>query len=193
MARRSEETGPQRRTVQDDVREQQLALQLNLSRSHSRMGSDARDEFGNRYELKTVTTRNVTTGRDIGPDYLDRLRQSYFICARGEYTDYGFHIRDIYLLAPEMMEEWIAGIERRLASDRNLVDSALEALRRAGFAGDLSKLRQIGYRGFTLNNPKIPWSYIESHGIRLEGEPALHLRELIHRYPIRSRPRGSPS
>ncbi len=192
MARRNQETEPQRRTVQDDVREQQLALQLNLSRSRSRMGSDARDEFGNRYELKTVTTRNVTTGRDIGPDYLDRLRQSYFICARGEYTDYGFHVRDIYFLAPEMMEEWIRSIEGRLANDRALVDSALELLRQAGFTGDLNRLRQIGYRGFTLNNPKIPWSYIESHGVRLEGEPALHLRALIGRFPIAAGSQESP-
>lgn len=155
------------------------------------MGSDARDEFGNRYELKTVTTRNVTTGRDIGPDYLDRLRQSYFICARGENTDYGFLIRDIYFLAPAMMEEWIISIERRLATDRALVDSALALLRETSFTGDLDRLRQIGYRGFTLNNPKIPWSYIDSHGILLEGEPALHLRELIRRFPIAARP-GEP-
>jgi len=179
-----DEPQPQRRTVQDDVREQQLANQLRLQRSTSRTGSDARDEFGNRYELKTVTTSSVTTGRDIGPDYLERLRRSYFICARGANTDYGFSIESIYFLAPEMMEDWIAGIENRIGGDRDLVDAALVDLERGGFLGDLERLRRICYRGFTLNNPKVPWRYVTSHGVRLESPPALHLRELVNRYPI---------
>lgn len=129
------------------------------------MGSDARDEFGNRYELKTVTTANVTTGRDIGPDYLQRLRESYFICARGHNTEYGFATQDIYFLTPDMLEDWILVIEGRMANDRALVDLAIDTLQRSGFEGDLARLRQIGYRGFTLNNPKITWSYITSHGM----------------------------
>lgn len=84
-----------RRTVQDDLREQQLAAQLRLERSSSRMGSDARDEFGNRYELKTVTTSSVTTGRDIGVPYLNRLWQSYLACARGENTDYARRLASV--------------------------------------------------------------------------------------------------
>jgi hypothetical protein len=160
------------------------SLQSQLQRTAGRTGSDARDEFGNRYELKTVTTSNVTTGRDIGPEYLDRLRASYLICARGNNTQYGFSVDEIYLLSPEMMEDWIAKIETRIAADRGLVDSAITALTRMSFAGDLERLRRIGYRGFTLNNPKISWSYITSHGIKLEGEPSLHLRELVARHPI---------
>ena len=85
-----------------------------------------------------------------------------------------------------MMEDWIARIEARMSADKELVDSALRTLSQGSFAGDLERLRQIGYRGFTLNNPKISWSYIESHGIRLEGEPALHLRRLVQRFPIAS-------
>ena len=84
-----------------------------------------------------------------------------------------------------MMEDWIARIEARIGGDRDLVDSALTALSAAGFAGDLDRLRRIAYRGFTLNNPKIPWSYITTHGVRLDSPPALHLRELVQRHPIR--------
>lgn len=188
-----DEAQPQRRTVQDDVREQQLANQLRLQRSTSRTGSDARDEFGNRYELKTVTTTGVTTGRDIGPDYLERLRRSYFICAKGANTDYGFSIESIYFLAPEMMEDWIARIENRISGDRDLVDAALAALVRGRFLGNLERLRQICYRGFTLNNPKVSWRYVTLHGIRLESPPALHLRELINRHPIPQEPPTAPS
>src|SRR3972149_4182087 len=179
-----DEPQPQRRTVQDDVREQQLANQLRLQRSTSRTGSDSRDEFGNRYELKTVTTSSVTTGRDIGPDYLERLRRSYFICAKGANTDYGFSIESIYFLAPEMMEDWIVRIENRIGGDRGLVDAERAALERCAFLTDLERLRRICYRGFTLNNPKVSWRYVTSHGIRLQSPPALHLRELVDRYPI---------
>lgn len=152
------------------------------------MGSDARDEHDNRYELKTCTTKNVTTGRDVGPDYLERLRQSYFICARGQNTEYGFVTQDLYFLSPPMMEGWIGTIESRLSTDKALVDDAIEALRMQGFAGDLERLRKIHYRGIKINNPKIPWTYIESHGVRLEGEPSLRLRELVAANPIAPRP-----
>lgn len=175
---------PQRRQVQDDIREQYLAALLQLERSRSRMGSDARDEFGNRYELKTVTTENVTTGRDIGPDYLGRLRHSYFICAYGENTETGFIMREVYFLTPGMMEGWIQKIEGRIMDDKHLIDEALAHLSSTSFRGDLERLRQIGYRGFTINNPKIPLSYIRANGIRLQGELALHLRELVKKHPI---------
>lgn len=183
------ENVPRRRQVQDDVREQQLALLLRLERNQSRTGSDARDEFGNRYELKTVTTRNVTTGRDIGPEYLERLRHSLFVCAAGTNTEMGFQIQRIYFLSPAMMEAWIISIESRLSVDKSLVDSAVASLRETGFVGDLERLRYLGYRGLTINNPKISLRYIESHGVALEGEPSLHLRALIREHPL-NRPSG---
>jgi hypothetical protein len=161
-----------------------MARILNLDRSSRRTGSDARDEFDNRYELKTVTTVNVTTARDVGLPYLERLRHSYFICARGTNTDFGFNITDIYFLSPAMMEGWILSIEARLSGDRDLVDGAITVLQGIGFEGDLGRLRQLGYRGLTINNPKIPWAYITSHGVRLTGNPALHLRDLIREHPL---------
>lgn len=179
-----QERPEQTRTVQDDVREEELARRLQLQRSDRRTGSDARDEHGNRYELKSVTTSSVTTGRDIGRDYLDRLRHSYFICAKGTNTEFGFAIADIYFLSPDMMGDWIAGIEARIGGDQGLVDAALSLLAASGFEGDLERLKRICYRGFTLNNPKISWRYVTTHGIRLEGQPALHLRELVAQHPI---------
>lgn len=172
------------RTVQDDAREQQMAALLNLNRASTRTGSDARDEHGNRYELKTTTTASVTTARDVGPDYLDRIGMSYLIAARGRNTDFGFTIDEMYFLSPEMLAEWISTVEARLSGDRTLVDSAIGSLVAASFEGDLDRLRYLGYRGMTINNPKIPWSYVTSHGIRIEGQPALALRELIARFPI---------
>lgn len=178
------ETGPRRRQVQDDIRERQLADQLQLERSPSRTGSDAKDEFGNRYELKTVTTNSVTTGRDVGLPYLARLRDSFLVCARGVNTDYGFRTESIYFLSPDMMEDWITNLETKILADAALVDTAVEALEATGFEGDVQRLRYLASRGFTVNNPKISWAYIVGHGVRIEGEPALHLRELVRLHPI---------
>lgn len=180
----SDGTPSPRRTVQDDSREQQLARLLGLERSGRRTGSDARDEFGNRYELKTVTTNNVTTARDVGLEYLNRLRHSYFICAKGQNSDYGFAISEMYFLSPAMMEGWLLNIEARLSADRLLVDGAIAALEGSGFDGNLGRLRQLGYRGLTINNPKIPWSYITGKGVQLVDNPALHLRELVAAHPL---------
>lgn len=184
---------PQRRQVQDDTREQQMALLLNLRRSERRTGSDARDEHDNRYELKTVTTGNVTTGRDVGMAFLARLRGSYLIVARGDNTEYGFTVRDLFFLSPATMEGWIAGIEARLARDHDVVTRAVATCRAAGWSDDAAdRLLAIGSRGITLNNPKIRWSYIEQHGLRI-GEPAsVRLRELVAAHPIAGGPAPVP-
>lgn len=91
------------------------------------------------------------------------------------------------------MEDWIARIEARIGEDRALADSAIEELQRSGFQADLERLRRICYRGITINNPKVSWSYITSHGIRLDDQPALQLRELVAQFPIGPRPNGRPS
>jgi len=102
-----------RRQVQDDSREIQLAAVLNLQRSERRTGSDARDESDRRYELKTVSPTQVTTGRDVGPAYFARLRRSYLVVAKGTRTDYGFTIEEIWVVAPSAMEEWLQMHEAR--------------------------------------------------------------------------------
>jgi len=171
--------------VQDNLREYQLARLLRLERNPSRTGSDARDEFGNLYELKTVTTDQVTTGRDIGLPYLARLRRSYMVIARGTQNAYGFTPEVIYFLAPPMMEDWIQRYERRLRVATKLTERAVNDLRQRGWDdADIEKLLALTKRGMTINNPKISWSYVRSHGVRLNEPPALHLRHLIEQYPL---------
>lgn len=170
--------------VQDDLREQQLALMLRLERSPSRIGSDATDEHGNTYELKTVTTSGVTTGRDVGLPFLDRLRHTYQVVAKGRQDGYGFTIEDIYFLSPEKLDAWIRPIESRIRRDQDLVDRAIHALQSIGFPGDSTRLRALCARGLTINNPKIGWNYVQSHGIRLQEPTALHLRQVVAAHPL---------
>ena len=178
-------TPEERRQVQDDTREAALARLLELQRTDRRIGPDATDEHGNPYELKTTTKGSLGTGRDVGRPYLERMKARYWVVARGEQTQYTFSYRDIVFLHPSDLGEWIAGIERRLSADLEVVDAAYEALAGTGAPhAMLERLRAIGNRGITLNNPKISWSYIIEHGTRLGENPSLDLRELVAERPL---------
>ena len=174
-----------KRQVQDDTREEFLARTLNLTRSGKRVGVDARDEAGNLFELKTTTTKSLSTARDIGPEYLAGMRIQYMVAARGRQTDYGFTIEDMYFLHPDDLDEWITPIESRLRADMDIVNQAHNALAAIGACiNTLKRLLYIGKRGITLNNPKIPWQYVTEHGTRLGQNPALDLRELVAARPL---------
>lgn len=175
------------RQVQDDIREEILTRTLNLTRTGKRIGPDATDEYGNVFELKTTTTKSLTTARDIGLEYLARMRKQYLIAANGKQTDYGFAAADIYFLHPDDLNEWITPIEGRLRADMDIVMRAHDALAALGTSSKmLDRLLAIGRRGITLNNPKIPWKYVAEHGTRLGQNPALDLREIVARRPLPS-------
>lgn len=173
------------RQVQDDSREERLARELNLVRTGKRIGPDAVDKFGNEFELKTTTQQSLSTGRDVGQDFLNNMRTRYLIAARGNQTEYGFDIDDIYFLHPDDLEDWINPIESRLQGDMEIVNRAHGALAALGAClSTLQRLLSIGKRGITLNNPKIPWQYITEHGTRLGENPALDLQELVADRPL---------
>ena len=174
------------RQVQDDTREEALARLLELERTRRRIGPDATDEHGNEYELKTTTTTSLSTARDVGRPFLEGMRARYWIAARGRQTQYSFAFEEIYFLHPDDLEEWIGGIEARLSADLAVVDSAHQALQAAGAdEASLQRLRAIGNRGVTLNNPKISWAYIRADGSLLGESPSLDLRALVAARPLR--------
>lgn len=173
------------RQVQDDAREASLARALELRRSDRRIGPDATDAEGNLYELKTMTGKSLTTGRDFGPTYIAKMRGRYLVVARGAQTEYGFTPSDMYFLHPDDLEEWIGPIEDRLADDGALVELACRTLAAVGVDPErVERLRAIGIRGMTINNPKIPWRYVVTHGTRLGENPALDLRALVAARPL---------
>ena len=173
------------RRVQDDNREAALARMLELQRSDSRMGPDATDEYGNEFELKTTTKRSLSTGRDVGIDYLQRMRTQYLIAARGHQTNYAFTFEEIYFLHPCDLEGWIQPHEARLQRDLDIVERAHGALSAVGACvNTLKRLLYIGRRGITLNNPKIPWQYISENGTLLGPNPSLDLREQVVSRPL---------
>ena len=173
--------------VQNNVRERRLVEILGLTPLQGRAGADAVDAQGNRFELKTGTRGDITTARDVGPDTLAHYRTLYWVVARGRNLRTGFVIDEVYFLAPRMLEDWFRDIERRYFDrDQALIQAALGILRGAGFTGDLDRLAYLLNRGMTLNNPKIPWHYVRSHGVRLNlsNDPRNQVVNLVAQYPI---------
>jgi len=174
-------------TIQDAARETLMRERFGLlESSEGRMGADAVDELGNRYELKSATRSGVTTGRDLGMHTLQRYRTRYWIICRGtNLRRAGFVVEECRFLSPSMLEGWFQQIERRLQSDLDLLERVLSIIRRRGFAeAEIERLSYLVHRGYTLNNPKIPWHYVETHGIRIEGDPKAHLRRLVSEHPL---------
>ena len=177
--------------VQDSAREAQMRARFGLIDSgQGRMGADAVDEYGNSYELKSATRSGVTTGRDVGLHTIARYRTRYWIICRGVNRQRaGFVIEECRFLSPAMLEGWFQQIETRLKPDLDLLERVLAVLRTSNFDDQaIDRLSYLVHRGYTLNNPKIPWPYVATHGIRLEGDPKSHLRRLVSEHPLTQAP-----
>lgn len=163
---------------------------LGLNKSDSgRSGPDAVDTAGNEFELKSATKQGVTTARDVGLHTFDKWRRRYWVVAKGKNRHSGFDIEDIYFLAPSHLEDWMQDLERKIQSDHDLLERVIGLLstRQLG-EEDVKRLRYLVRRGATRNNPKIPWHYILSHGVRIErgGDPAAQLKALVEQFPQQS-------
>ena len=93
-------------TIQDAARETLMRERFGLLESdEGRMGADAVDELGNRYELKSATRTGVTTGRDLGIHTPQRYRTRYWIICRGtNLRRAGFVVDECRFLSPSMLE-----------------------------------------------------------------------------------------
>lgn len=111
----------------------QVLILLGLQISPGREGNDAVDTDGNEYELKTVNhalnkNAGITTHHHLNRDILDKYRavKAWYIASYD-----GVELREIYRLAPSVLEPLFAQWEDKIAS-----------------------------KGAALNNPKIPVRYV---------------------------------
>lgn len=175
-------------TVQDDARESKMAKMLGLERTGDRNGFDAFDRHKNNFELKSTSNRSVTTGRDVGRAFLNKWRAGYFIVANTQSgSGKSWEPKDFYFLHPDDLEGWIASIEKRLEEDENLRDKVLRLSSSELSEKEKEIVEYVFNRGMTLNNPKIPWDYIEKHGTKIKRTRLKsHLAELVSSRPLRT-------
>lgn len=175
--------------VQDNQREQQMRVLLGLKKSNQgRSGADAIDEEGKEFELKSTTKTSVSTARDVGLHTLDKWRRRYWVFAKEQNLQRsGFVIEQLYFLNPPRLEEWFKSLENKIKQDLNLLERLIADVSNSSLTKlDIDRLRYLVERGATLNNPHIPWQYIQSRGVNLDvhDAPADQLRVLLKTNPL---------
>jgi hypothetical protein len=170
-----------RRKPQDRDREDALRKLFDLQQANqNRTGPDAFDEMGRYYELKSTTRDRVSTARDVGPGHLEKWRKLNWIIGRGQYAGKTFSFEKTYVLTPVQMEPWFNLIEAKLTQDDALFSRVLNVLETNGFTpADCDRIRRAFRRGVLLNDPKITWGYIQSHGVEIRREHAKTLRPVL--------------
>ena len=140
--------------IQDDVREDKLKTLFNLLDSNEgRIGADAKDKEGRRFELKSGTKRSVTTARDVGIHTLDKWRGKHWLVGFGSIKSNQFEFNEIYYLSPEDMEGFCKKIHNKIFPDLQLWNSAEEILKNNNFDGErIIRLEYLIKRGYTLTN-----------------------------------------
>jgi hypothetical protein len=120
---------------------------LNLTFIGRREGNEAKDTFGNEYELKSVNadlTASFSTHHHLNPTILQKYRGVqawYFSIYRG------IELVEIYRLTPDQLEEaYFSKWEKKWHSDG----------------------------GKDINNPKIPSKFVRENGELIYRDPINH-------------------
>jgi len=169
------------RKPQDRDREDALRELFELEPANqNRTGPDALDEVGRYYELKSTTRDRVSTARDVGQEHLKKWRQLNWIVGRGQYSGKTFEFGSTYVLTPTQMEPWFRAIEAKITQDDALFVRALDVLEANGFTqAERDRIRRAFRRGVLLNDPKITWGYIQTHGVEIRHRHARTLRRVL--------------
>jgi hypothetical protein len=172
---------------QDNDREfGQIAL-FGLTAHPGRLGHDATCSRGFKYELKTTTKTSggISTARDLGPHKIDEWRGYYWIVTRGKKVK-GQPFRGLrhFFLAPQHMEGWYGKLEAGFNADKALAEK-VKLLSAGGLSEqEAARHARMLHRGMLLNDPTIPWGYIEKNGIEIVANHAATLASLVEQFPI---------
>jgi hypothetical protein len=171
------------RKPQDRDREDALRKLFDLQPANqNRIGPDAVDEAGHYFELKSTTRDRVSTARDVGPEHLKKWRDRNWIFGRGYYQGSTFKFEQTYFLSPIELEPWFGMIEAKITKDDALFNRALVVLDTNGFTTEeCDRIRRAFRRGVLLNDPKITWGYIQTHGVEISADHSSTLRMLLER------------
>ena len=136
--------------------------------------------MGRYYELKSTTRDRVSTARDVGPEHLKKWRWLHWIFGRGQYAGKTFAFENTYVLTPVQMEPWFKLIGAKITQDDALFARALDVLESNGFTpAECDRIRRAFRRGVLLNDPKVTWGYVQTHGVEIRREHAKTLRRVL--------------
>ena len=154
--------------VQDQARKDQMIEILGLNSAVGRLGHDAKDEFGNKFELKSSTKNDFSTGRVVSIKMINIWRERYWIFATGENYQDGFKIKSLYFCSPEMMKEKFDVMETKFKPDIEILETVVKHMKQIINKTHLERMIYLMNRGMTYNNPKIGMPYIKKHSIKID-------------------------
>jgi hypothetical protein len=114
-------------SVQDDKRENQMVDRFNLEVSEDRKRSDT-DAYltvdGHRvaFELKSATSKGVSTVRDLGANHFAKWKNIHWIF--GFYNTAGTRLLHSYYASPDDMAKWISDKAEYIQPDVELAEHA---------------------------------------------------------------------
>ena len=115
----------------------QLLLLTGLTVIPGREGSDARDDEGNEYELKSVNillTQSFSTHHHMNPTIIAKYRKVKWCFAVYE----GIELQAVYLMEPAQLEPYFSKWEMKWRTDKK-----------------------------DINNPKIPFAFVKEKGMQV--------------------------
>ena len=71
--------------------------------------------------------------------------------------------------------------------DLDLLQRVIETIKDGNFTDEeIARLEYLVRRGYMINNPKIPWRYIEEYGqfLDISAHAPQSLRRLVERHPL---------
>ena len=146
-------------TQDNNLKLLQTFILFDFEKVEGREGADARDRYGNLWELKTVNAAlvsGVSTNHHCNLKHISDFRQERWL-----FSIYkGIHLEEVYAMSPGMLEhffsKWEADLLAQVAAKEAQTGEPLPE-------EELLKIHK--------NNPKISIKYIRDNGIKVYPVP----------------------
>ena len=106
--------------IQDGSRQTLQCEMFNLTEGKSRIGIDAKDEYGNGYELKTSSVASVSLARDIGMKHINKWLELNWIFSKWDAKGSKFITH--YFAKVGQLDSFFLPIKERLERRQEMVD-----------------------------------------------------------------------
>jgi hypothetical protein len=173
------------RIVQDDKREEDMARIFGTHWNAHREAADSHTDEGIELEFKSHSKPSVSTARDLGYAYLDRMSKRYWVLGRFINHDSGHVWQSFRFMAPQHLKGWFDKIRGKLDADKEVANRVVSVLQAANVdEAIIERAAKLMKDGALLNDPNIPAKYIEANSIEITENHPERLKELIQQFPI---------
>lgn len=165
--------------VQDDRREKLITSLCGLMECpDGRNGTDAMDENGELYELKSTGTKDIPFPKRTTLNTIQRYKNLHWLVSRGDNYDTGYVIRELYYLPPIRMQPFLGSLEDQISKHLQVWDFIVDKSKVDRLSVESRKYYDRFYMQIaSLNSPWMKWSYVQKNGVELFEPYDASLRE----------------